>query len=61
MSIAYRSSLPLASPETATAKAADLLSRARQKLGFVPNMYAVMVNSPALLEIYQLGSQRFRD
>jgi uncharacterized peroxidase-related enzyme len=61
MSIAYRTSLALVTPETAPAKEADLLSGAKQKLGFVPNMHAAMVNSPGLLETYQLGYQRFRE
>ena len=60
MSTAYRSSLALVTPETAAAKAADLLAGAKQKLGFVPNMYGAMVNSPGLLETYQLGYERFR-
>lgn len=61
MSTAHHTSLALVTPETAPAKAAELLSGAKQKLGFVPNMYAAMVNSPGLLETYQLGYQRFRE
>lgn len=61
MSTSYRSSLALVTPETAETKAAELLSGAKQKLGFVPNMYSAMAHSPGLLETYQLGYQRFRE
>ncbi len=38
-----------------------LLQTAKAQLGFVPNMYANMVNSPGLLETYLLGYKRFRE
>lgn len=38
-----------------------LLLKAKAQVGFVPNMYAKMANSPGLLETYLLGSQRFRE
>lgn len=61
MPTAYRSSLALVTPETAAPKAAELLESSRQSLGFIPDMYAAMVNSPGLLETYQLGYKRFRE
>ena len=60
MNQAYRTTLPLLTPATASAKGAPLLDSAQKKLGFVPNMYGAMVNSPGLLETYQLGYERFR-
>jgi len=37
-----------------------MLETAKAQMGFVPNMYANMVNSPGLLETYLLGYNRFR-
>jgi uncharacterized peroxidase-related enzyme len=39
-------------PSAATGKAKDLLSAVQHKLGILPNMAKVMVNSPAVLEGY---------
>jgi uncharacterized peroxidase-related enzyme len=39
-------------PETATARAAELLTRVENTFGLVPNMTKVMANSPALLTAY---------
>lgn len=36
------------------------LEEAKTKLGFVPNMYAVMANSPGLLDTYIHGYEHFR-
>jgi uncharacterized peroxidase-related enzyme len=44
--------LPIIRPEQATGKAHDLLNAVQKKLGLVPNMTCVMVNSPAVLEAY---------
>lgn len=60
MKTAYRTNLPLLTSATASAQGAPLLERAHKKLGFVPNMYGTMANSPGLLETYQLGYERFR-
>lgn len=38
-----------------------MLETAKAQLGFVPNMYANMINSPGLLETYLLGYKRFRE
>lgn len=40
--------------------AAGRLGEARAKLGFVPNMYGVMANSPGLFDTYVHGYERFR-
>lgn len=60
MTTAYQTSLPIHTPATAPTKGAPLLEGAQKKLGFIPNMYGAMVNSPGLLETYQLGYERFR-
>jgi uncharacterized peroxidase-related enzyme len=60
MNKTYQTSLPLLTSATATAQGVPLLEGARKKLGFVPNMYGAMVNSPGFLATYQLGYERFR-
>ncbi len=57
---AYQTSLPLHSIATAPAKSQPLLEGAAKKLGFLPNMYGTMSNSPGLFETYQIGYERFR-
>ncbi|MGD9582164.1 MAG: carboxymuconolactone decarboxylase family protein [Lysobacterales bacterium] len=39
-------------PESAPEAARPILEKARQQLGFVPNLYAGMANAPAVLEAY---------
>ena len=46
------SRLPIIDPEKSTGKAHELLTAIQKKLGLVPNMTRVMVNSPAVLEAY---------
>ena len=43
---------PLHTPETAPAASALQLEQARKKLGFIPNLYAVLAEAPAALESY---------
>jgi len=38
--------------ETAPEKSKEILEGVKSKLGFVPNLYAVMAESPELLEAY---------
>lgn len=57
----YQLKLPPRSIETADPKGRPLLEGARAKLGFVPNMYARMVNSPGLLDTYLKGYAAFRN
>ena len=52
--------LPWHSLETAGEKGRPVLEKAKAQVGFVPNMYAGMVNSPGLLETYLDGYARFR-
>jgi uncharacterized peroxidase-related enzyme len=52
-------SLAVQSPESAAPAARDLLAGARRKLGFVPNLFGVMANAPALLEAYLSVSSSF--
>ncbi|WP_107852901.1 carboxymuconolactone decarboxylase family protein [Oceanimonas marisflavi] len=53
--------LALLEPEQAGEQARSHLEQARQKLGFVPNMYRAMANGPALLDTYLHGYQQFRE
>ncbi|RME65455.1 MAG: carboxymuconolactone decarboxylase family protein [Alphaproteobacteria bacterium] len=46
--------------DKADGKAKSLLEGAKAKTGFVPNLYAVMANAPALLDIYLKGVNDFR-
>jgi len=61
MTSTYRvKGLPLLSIEKAQGKAKALLVKAKQQLGFVPNMYGAMANEPALFEAYASGYEAFR-
>lgn len=46
--------------ETADAQAKLVLEKALAQVGFIPNMYAGMVNSPGLLDMYLNGYAAFR-
>lgn len=46
--------------ETASGKAKALLQSAKEKFGFVPNMYGGMAHEPALFEAYVSGYNAFR-
>lgn len=46
--------------ETAEGRGAQVLDKAVKQVGFIPNMYANMVNSPGLLETYLDGYAVFR-
>lgn len=56
----YKCTMPPLSDNDADSLAAARLREARAKLGFVPNMYGVMANSPGLLDTYVHGYDRFR-
>ncbi len=45
--------------ETAPEQARDLLQTAQKQLGFIPNLYAAMAESPATLEAYRSLSALF--
>ena len=52
--------LSILTTETAVGKAKALLESAKQKLGFVPNMYGAMACEPALYQAYASGYDAFR-
>ncbi|MBT9590800.1 MAG: carboxymuconolactone decarboxylase family protein [Thiobacillus sp.] len=60
MQAEYKLTLPALDEGNAEALAADHLRAAKAKLGFAPNMYGVMANSPGLLDTYIHGYELFR-
>jgi uncharacterized peroxidase-related enzyme len=60
MQAGHKVNLQLLNEENAEPLAAERLKDAKAKLGFVPNMYAAMANSPGLLDTYIHGYDRFR-
>lgn len=60
MTAEYQLTLPFQTLDNADAKAKAVLEKAKAQVGFIPNMYAGMVNSPGLLETYLDGYERFR-
>lgn len=52
--------LPMQSIENSTPRAKEVLDKALKQVGFIPNMYGYMVNSPALLDTYLFGYNQFR-
>jgi len=53
-------SLPHVTLDAADARATEVLEAARKATGGIPNMYAGMVNAPALLDAYLYSYQLFR-
>jgi uncharacterized peroxidase-related enzyme len=60
MSAEYKTKLPPVTEASANPDQAKILAKAKAAVGFIPNMYAGMVNSPGLLETYLDGYARFR-
>lgn len=60
MSDTAKLALPSQTIETSQGSGKAMLEAAKAQMGFIPNMYANMVNSPGLLETYLLGYKRFR-
>jgi uncharacterized peroxidase-related enzyme len=60
MTAKYRIALPPKTLETVEGKAREVLEKAKKQVGFIPNMYAAMVNSPGVLETYLTGYDAFR-
>lgn len=56
----YQITLPPQTIGTAEGKAKETLGRALEQVGFIPNMYANMANSPGLLNTYLDGYAAFR-
>jgi hypothetical protein len=54
-------SLPLLDESTDNLEAKKLLTSTKAKMGFIPNIFAMMANSPGLLETYFLGDAKFRE
>ena len=57
----YKMTLPLRTLDDTESEARDLLAGAQEKLGFIPNMYGAMANSPGLLNSYMQGYSAFRE
>jgi AhpD family alkylhydroperoxidase len=60
MAAEYKLTMSLRSIDDVEEKGRPLLEKAKAQLGFVPNMYGTMVNSPGLLATYMDGYERFR-
>ena len=56
----FRTSLPLRTTDDPDPAARAPLMAVQASMGMVPNMYAGMVNLPALLETYNYGYAKFR-
>lgn len=56
----YKLTLAPQTLENAASQAKAVLEQALAQLGFIPNMYSVMVNSPGLLKTYLDGYALFR-
>lgn len=61
MNAKYRMTLGPVRVETAGPHAREILDKAHAQVGFIPNMYANMVNAPAVLDTYLLGYREFRE
>lgn len=61
MTAEYRIEIPPVTDEAAEGQAREVLDGVRARMGFVPNMYRVMVNDPGLLSTYLHGYARFRE
>ena len=57
----YKTALPLVTAADAQTDAKELLETAQKKMGFIPNMYKAMANSPGLLNTYLKGYAAFRE
>ena len=60
MNAEYKTELAPVTEDTANEPQAAVLAAAKAAVGFIPNMYGGMVNSPGLLETYLDGYGRFR-
>ncbi|MDH1932834.1 carboxymuconolactone decarboxylase family protein [Pseudomonas sp. GD03696] len=56
----YPLTLPALDLDSATPRGREVLQKAKAQVGFIPNMYANMVQSPGLLETYLEGYAAFR-
>ena len=60
MQAEYQLSLPLQTLEDADGAVKTVLEKAKAQVGFIPNMYTGMANSPGLLNTYLDGYTAFR-
>ena len=60
MASEYQLTLSPKNLQNAEPKTRAILERAKAQVGFIPNMYSGMANSPGLLETYMDGYDRFR-
>lgn len=56
----YQITLPPQSLDTAQGQTKEVLDKALEQVGFIPNMYANMVHSPGVLNTYLEGYAAFR-
>jgi uncharacterized peroxidase-related enzyme len=61
MNSEYKLTLQNKTIDNAEQNASIQLTEAKQAMGFVPNMYSAMANSPALLDTYLHGYKLFRE
>jgi len=61
MAAEYRMTLAPQTLDDAAPDARPVLEKAKAQVGFIPNMYAGMVNSPGVLDTYLDGYQAFRE
>jgi alkylhydroperoxidase family enzyme len=59
MSSAFTPSLPTQSLSSPSARVRSVLEKAEKQVGFIPDVYARMANSPGLLDTYLYGSDMF--
>lgn len=60
MSAPFRMSLPPQTLNSESPRIRGVLEKAQKQVGFIPNMFAVMANSPGVLETYLTGYELFR-
>ncbi len=61
MSTQYKTKLAPITDEAATGKAKEIFESTIAQLGFIPNMYRTMANSPGYLSTYLHGYAAFRE
>ena len=60
MSSNYKLSFKQITLENANIDAKSILEKAKQRIGYIPNIYGMMANSAGLLETYTVGDDNFR-
>lgn len=57
----YQLTIPSQTVHSSPPPGRDILEDAQAQLGFVPKMYARMVNSPGMMSTYSHGYKQFRE